>query len=138
MDWVPSWNYSADNNTHTMVAEFKSIPIGNGYPIISLSDTIGWNVQINAGVMSGDVDIDLPAVLYGATQKGSEEIRILIAQEAGNSYNLTLAAADGDEIQLTDGTRGTSVQIIPTAGKITELSLCNVSSRLIGVLTAEW
>ena len=138
MDWVPSWNYTSDNKNHVMVATFGGEMVGGMYPALSITEYTGeqWNVQLNAGVLTGDLNIDLPEATTGA--KVTEELRILVAQEAGNSYNLTLASPAGDNIQLPDGTRASSVQLIPTAGKISEISCANVGGRIIGVLIAEW
>lgn len=138
MDWTPIWNYTADNDLHVMAATFGKNVTGDSYPVLSITEYDGskWNVQLNAGVMDGDVNIDIPKATTGA--KVSEEIRILIAQGAGNAYNLTLASPTGDYICLPDGTKATSVQIVPTADKITELSLCNIGAGNIAVLSAEW
>lgn len=138
MDWTPIWNYTADNSQHVMVAKFDTNVTGNNYPVLSITEYDGrkWNVQLNVGVLTGDLNIDIPEATTGA--KVSEEIRVLVAQGAGNSYNLTLASPTGDYICLPDGTKATSVQIVPTADKITELSLCNIGAGNIAVLSAEW
>lgn len=138
MDWFPTWNYSANNNTHTMVASFGQQVFGDSYPVLSVTEYDGsqWNVQVNCGVMDGDINIDLPETSVGA--KVTEEVRILVAQGAGNAYNLTISSPTGDDIILPDGTKASSVQIVPTAEKITEISCCNVGAHNIGVLLAEW
>ena len=131
MDYLPNWTYTADNSSHLMVGKIGVTEYGGGYPVVSLTDAVRWNTQINAGILDADLTIDLPAFPHGVQ---TDEIRIVAGQGVGNAYNLVLSCTD-HLIETPDGNQDHTVNITIEGGKIAEISCCNVGGIICTIIT---